>query len=194
MLEQHLVAITDDDGEPIIAEAQAFSAAPGEVEIIVDAAEQTTMPQEIEDCIEENIAVGVVARGIYAGNIEDNVVQGGLGTSRGGKLFLRCGSNLINSYELTIYYHDQLMRDRSTTFVTPQVFLDGEVMEVPLQETTDLVVEVTGGIDVSGGKFKLLIGYGHYPYLYNLPQKVALDAYLQIYFTETPESGLSRKD
>lgn len=193
MLEQHLVAITDDDGEPLIAEAQAFSVSPGEVEIIVDAAEQTTMPHEIEHCIEENIAVGVVSRGIYAGNIESNVVQGGLGTSRGGKLFLRCGSNPINSYELTIYYHDQLMRDRSTTFVTPQVFLDGEVMEIPLQEATDLVVEVTGGTDVSGGKFKLLIGYGTYPYLYNLPQKVALDTYLQIYFTETPESDLSEK-
>jgi len=63
MLEQHLVAITDDDGEPIIAEAQAFSAAPGEVEIIVDAAEQTTMPQEIEDCIRGKHSCGSSGQG-----------------------------------------------------------------------------------------------------------------------------------
>lgn len=193
MLEQHLVAITDNNGDPLIAEAQAFSAAPGEVEIIVDAAEQTIMPHEIEDCIEANIAVGVVSRGIYAGHIENHIVEGGLGTSRGGKLYLRTRGNLINSFEIYISYHDQLMRDRLTSVVTPQIFLDGEIVEVPLQEDSDLVIEITGGEDVSGGKFDLLIGHGTYPYLYNLPQKVAIDVYLQIYLSETPENNLPDK-
>lgn len=193
MLEQHLTALADDNGETLVAEAQVFPVAPGEVEVIVDAAEESPMPDEIEDCIEENIAVGVVARGIYAAHFNGETIETQLGTSRGGKLFLRSKTNLVNSYEITIGYHDQLFRDRSTVAVTPQVFLKGQVMEVPLQAASDLVTSVISGINPAPGEFDVLIGHGHYPYLYNLPQKVAVDVYLQIYFTETPEADLLEK-
>ncbi len=193
MLEQHLVAVTDDEGDPLIYEAQVFPVGPGEMEIIIDAAEEDPMPHEIEDNIKENIAVGCVARGLYAAHFDGETIEPNLGSSRGGKLFLRAKSNLINSYEITINYHNQLYNDRSTVAVTPQIFLKGEVMEVPLQAEDDLVTVITGGINPSPGEFDLLIGHGEYPYLYNLPQKIAIDVYLQIYFTETPEADLQEK-
>lgn len=192
-LERHLTSLTDGDGETLVAEAQVFPVAPGEVEIIVDAAEQSPMPQEIETCIENTIAVGAVARGLYAAHFDGETIEANLGTSRGGKLFLRSRSNLVNSYEITINYHNQLYNDRSTVAVTPQIFLEGEVMEVPLQSDDDLVTVVTGGINPAPGEFDNLIGHGSYPYLYNLPQKVAIDVYLQIYFTDAPEADLEIK-
>jgi hypothetical protein len=193
MLEEHLIALTDDNGDPLVREAQTFPAGPGELVIILDATEQTEMPLAIVDCIKENIAIGPVARGLYAAHFDGEIIEPNLGTSRGGKLFLRSRSNFINSYEVTIYYHDQLYRDRTTVAVTPQVFLKGDVMEVNLQDASDLVTVITGGINPAPGEFDLLVGYGEYPYLYNLPEKVAIDTYLQIYFTATPEAGLLDK-
>lgn len=193
MLERHLVALANDDGESIVAEAQAVTVAPGEAEVIVDTAEVDPMPLSIEQCIEDNIGVGIASRGILAASIIDTVVTGGLGTSRGGKIFLRAKSNLTNSFDITVYYHDQLVRDRTAVVSTPEVFLEGEVIEMPLEEDDDLAIEVTGGINVSGGNFDVLIGHGHYPYLYNLPEKITVDVYLQVYFTETPEADLEDK-
>lgn len=193
MLEQHLLAVVDDDGEPLVAEAQIFPGGPGEMVIILDAAEQDPMPDEIRQCIEDTIAIGPVARGLYAAHFDNETIEPNLGSSRGGKLFLRSKSNFINSYEITINYHNQLFNDRTAIAITPQVFLTGEVMEVDLQDASDLVTVVTGGVNPAPGEFDLLVGHGHYPYLYNLPEKVAIDIYFQIYLTATPEADLVEK-
>jgi len=60
MIEQHLYDLDS------VFEAKCFSVSPGEVEIIVDCGNIVSPDPAIKVTIEDNLAAGVVARGLLA--------------------------------------------------------------------------------------------------------------------------------
>jgi uncharacterized phage protein gp47/JayE len=188
MVEQHVEALED------VYAAKVFSVAPGQIEMIIDAVEETPMPLDIEGAIEENIAVGVVARGCLSAKVAAGTPQLYLGTSRGGKIWIRADSTINTGTETITYtYDDHLGRSRTGHVHTSDIFIEGEWVEATLQDEADLATQITGITYSGSGSFSFLIGRGIYPYLYNLPERITVDVTIVVRFAETPEANLNQK-
>ncbi len=185
MIEQHMYDLES------VFEAKCFNVAPGEVEIIVDCADIFSHDAAIDSTIVDNLAAGVVARGLLAATASPSGNIPSLGNSAGGHIWVRPEENVLNAESFSVIYEDHLGRPRTAIVSIPSGTPKGYAIRATLEDAGDRAVEVTDLPDEVVCSYTVLIGQGAYPYLFNLPERVPVNVTLTIRQTSTPESGLA---
>lgn len=185
LIEQHLT-----DLETVL-EAHTYTRAPGDVEIVVDTTTGIgSTDTDVAACIEENIAAGVVARGVLGASISGGInVE--LSVCAGGFLYVRPTVHILAEESMTITYTDHLARSRTGTCTIPAGTIAGSAVIATLQDPNDRVVEINGISYVGTSTYDLLMGMGTYPCLYVTPRMVSTNVTVAIVDTATPEVGLA---
>jgi len=185
MIEQHL----KDDA--MILEARCYNVGGGEVEIIVDCAEPSEERFiEVSEKIEENIAAGIVSRGLYAAIIDYANPMYELGDSDGGYIWLRAERMIPNDETITIYFKDKNGETQEATVIIPRNTPKGFAIKAQMPQGK-LATSITGSSTVQYS-YTALIGLGEYPYLFNLPETVLVTVTISITPTDTPEKDLDK--
>jgi len=188
LMEQHIYDLET------VRECQIYQAAPGEIEIIADSTTLSVTDDDVVDCIEENIAVGVVSRGKLLATIISGIITPSIGIMETGKLYVRVDSPLVTPNEsFTLNYTTTTGLSRVATVDIPTGSVEGDIVVATLQNTSDLVVSVDNGTYTGGNSYSILGGLGTYPYLYLLPRKVLCNALINIVQTADPDPDLADK-
>lgn len=188
LIEQHIFDLDT------VSECQVYNKAPGEVEIVVDTSVIDENDDDVVDCIEENIAAGVVGRGKVLATIVGGVITPNIDTIAAGYLFVRVESNLVTPNEsFTIEYTDSVGIARTAAVTIPINSVKGDVVEATMYSPTSLVSAVTGHIYTGGNDYSILGGFGTYPYLYLIPKIVLINVQISILQTATPDPDLETK-
>lgn len=183
MIEQHLY---DMD---VVLEARCYNIGRGEVEIIVDCTEPTsTVCNTVSNKIKEEIAAGVVSRGLYAAYLSPSGSTYDIGDCMGGYIWLRPEELIRSTETVTINFKDTSNNNASVDIPVPRYTLRGEAIRAPLPENV-MATRVVGSSPVSYS-YSVLIGRGDYPYLFNLPETVNIAVAVSITTTDTPERNL----
>lgn len=177
-----------------VRECQVYNKAIGEIEVVVDTSVITDDDDDVVDCIEENIAAGIVSRGKLLADIASGVITASSDTIEAGRLVVRVESNLIATDEtLDIYYINTAGVSKSVAVTIPGGSTKGDHIEVVTSPTTDLVEQVTGGSYTGASSYTVLGGMGEYPYLYLLPKFILTNVQINITQTSTPDPDLDTK-
>jgi hypothetical protein len=188
LMEQHIYDLET------VRECQIYQAGPGEIEVIADSEMLTTNDQTVVDCIEANMAVGIVSRGKKLASITSGVIAANIGEIEAGKLIVRVMSPLVSPNEsFTIDYTSKTGLSRTALVTVPTGSTAGDIAEVVLQDSDDFVVNVTGCTYVGSSSYDILGGLGEYPHLYLLPRKVLVNVRIGIIQTDTPDPSLQTK-
>jgi len=184
MIEEHLDALED------VLETYVWNRGSGDIEIVTDYVNGIADDSDdIGDSIEENIAAGIVARGLLAAILgAANIYE--LGDSYGGKIWVRPLEHITSGEDIELTYTDTLDRVRTATVSVAAVAIKGTAIEATLQDTDDRAVEITASDYAGSFSYDVLIGMGVYPYLYNLPEHEPVSIIATLKLTETPESDL----
>lgn len=188
LMEQHIHDLEN------VSECQIFTKAPGEIEIVADTSLGTTLDQTVVDCIEENIAAGIVGRGKVLATIDGGVLTPNISVIAAGKLYVRVESALVTPNEsLSIIYTSTTGLSRTATLEIPTGSVKGDVVVATMQVPTDLAVQVDGYIYTGSNDYSIIGGLGTYPYLYITPRIVLCNAAIKITQTTTPDPDLDTK-
>lgn len=193
MIEQHLFDLDS------VFEAKCFTVNPGEVEIIVDCASTVSHDPNIDVTIVDNLAAGVVARGLLAATAGPLGNETNLGDCAGGFIWVRPEETIPEGASFNISYQTYNGVDK-TAFVqipggTPKGYAIRATMDSERTgnlEDTDRAAIVTGLPGV-GKSFTILIGQGEYPYLFNLPERIPVTVSITLRKTPTAEEDLENK-
>ncbi len=187
VVEEHLTDLED------ISEAHIFARGSGDIEVIVDYSGGTgTDSDDINDCLEENLAAGIVSRGKLGATIINGIVSNHLSDSSGGKVYVRATSNVLAGESFTFnYYTDLGTLKGPATVVVPANTVIGDVVEATLVATIDRVAYIDEIFYASSNSYDILIGLGTYPYLYVLPRDVAVNANITVKKTTTAPTTLA---
>jgi len=192
LMEQHIYDLET------VRECQIYQAAPGEIEIIADSTTLSVTDDDVVDCIEENIAVGVVSRGKLLATIISGIITPSIGVMETGKLYVRVDSPLVTpneSFTLDYTTTTGLIRSgpQAAMVTIPTGSVEGDVIIATLPNVNDFVVSVDNIIYTGGNSYSILGGLGTYPYLYLLPRKVLCNAAINIVQTANPDPDLADK-
>ncbi len=188
LMEQHIYDLET------VRECQIYTKAAGEIEIVVDTEVIDEDDDDVVDCIEENMAVGIVARGKLLASIVSGAITPISDTIEAGKLLLRVESNIVSPNEsLDIYYTNTVSATKVAHFVIPSGSVKGDVIVPTVTPSDDLAVEVVGGLYTGSKDYSVLGGFGTYPNLYILPKLVLVNVQIAIIQTETPDPELKTK-
>lgn len=186
LIEQHLLDL------PTVSEASVAHVGGGDVEIVVDSSEgilgSTT---EIWQTIRENLAVGVTARGILAATVGEES-HPMIGDSAGGQIWIRPCQHVMSIDTIDVEYTDILGRTRTATVQIPVGTPRGAATRMTLEDPDDLAVDIRS-VDYDGPyEYEVLIGLGEMPYMYNLPEPVAVAVHVRIRRKPTAPIGLAQ--
>jgi len=194
MIEQHLYDLDS------VFEAKCFSVSPGEVEIIVDCGNIVSPDPAIKVTIEDNLAAGVVARGLLAAILQPTGNDLNLGNCAGGVIWVRPEETVSTSTSLNIVYQKSSGVQKSASVEIPagtprgyavRALMESERISGELDDF-DRAVSITDA-SYSKYKFSVLIGQGEYPYLFNLPEKVPIVITIAIRKTASAEGDIESK-
>jgi hypothetical protein len=193
LIVEHLLALANVDDESIVYEARIYPRGQGDVELVIDCAEDSDT--DVGDCIKENIAAGITARGCMAATIahDDNDVE--LADCAGGKIWIRPTVRVATEDSLSVDYTTTDSATHTATATIPAGTPRGTAIEATLEDPADLATEITAIPPYTGtSAYDVLIGRGdEYPYLFNKPEHVLVDIALSIILTATPEVDLEDK-
>ena len=188
LMEQHIFDLDT------VRECQIYTKAPGEIEIVVDTSHITENDDDVIDCIEENIAAGVVGRGKVLATIDSGVITPNIDTIKSGRIYVRVESKLVTPNEsFTIDYTDTVGTSRTASVTIPSGSVKGDTITATMYSSSDLAVQVDGGIYTGSKSYSILGGFGEYPYMYILPKIVYTNVNIGIIQTETPDPDLEEK-
>jgi len=177
-----------------VRECRSFQRIPGAIEFVVDTEKGTEKDMDVVNCIQDNIAVGIISQGKIVATINNGVLTPGVGIVHAGKLFARVESELISTDEhLTILYTNTTdTTDRTATITIPAGSTRGDTFEMQMQDN-DFARVVTGYNYAGDKSYTILAGIGEYPYLYILPRRVTVSVIINIKPTDTPDPDLKNK-
>lgn len=185
IIEEHLTDLED------VSESHIYPRSYGDIEVIVDYDEGIGSDStEINDVLEENIAAGIISRGILGATVINGVVSNNLAESSGGRIWVRATSNVLAGESFSITYYDILSRIRTATVVIPEGTVRGDTVQATLEDSDDRVEYINEVIYSSIYSYDILIGMGIYPYLYVLPRTVLVDSNITIHPTSTAPATL----
>lgn len=188
LMEQHIYDLET------VRECQIYTKSAGEIEIVVDTSVIADDDDDVVDCIEENIAVGIVGRGCVLATIDNGIITPSIDTIKSGKLYVRVESNLISVGEsFLLNYKNTSGISRTASVVIPNGATKGDVVMATMYSTSDLATEVDGYTYAGSNSYTILGGYGTYPYLYVIPTIVLVNVQIGITQTSTPDPDLESK-
>lgn len=171
LIEQRLTELTG------VYEARVLPAGPGEVEIVVDTVYTQPPHPLVSETIRQNIAAGIVSRGILAAEIGETI-RVGLARSGGGDIYVRPREFIPSLETITITYVDTDGNNRLAAVNVPAATLRGSGLKCYME--AGLATEIAG-IDYGGSsEYDVLIGLGDYPYLWTTPRKVPVSVEIMI--------------
>lgn len=183
MIEQHLYDLDS------VLEAKSFSVSPGEMELVIDCVGDFDYDSEVPSTIEDNIALGVVARGTLGALLNPDTSYYELGDCAGGYIWIRPEQFIPSQETITITYEDVLGDTRYTSVTIPKNTPKGYAIKAELGgEQLAVRIVDTSSVNYS---YSVLIGLGEYPYLFNLPETVLITVSVSIHETTTPENNLT---
>jgi hypothetical protein len=185
LIEKHVQALQD------VAECHVYTANPGDIEVIVDYSggiENNSI--EIMNCLQENIAAGIICSGVLAATIVSGSVSSSIDISKGGNIWVRPRNHVSTDTNMVIHYINTNGLAQTTNVEIPRGTQRGTGYKVTLSPATDRAIEITDIIYIGSGSFDFLIGMGIYPYLYTLPRKSYISGVINIIADETPEMNL----
>jgi len=186
LLKEHIEGL---DG---IVEAVINVEQPGDVSIVVDDTSGISDDNDdVVDCIEENIAAGVVARGILCATIVDGSATTGVATSGGGRIWARALDYVSAGETIDIGYTTYDGSPRTGSVTVPMGTLPGVAIQGTLQAVADRVATIDSITYTGTNSYDLLVGMGTYPYLYNIPRSVPVSVEVDIALTDDPEPNLA---
>ena len=179
--------LTDID---TVREAKVWNRDEGCIEVICDdSVGLVATSADIDDCLQENKAAGVVARGVLAATLgSSNVYE--LGDCYGGKIWIVAREHLVTPLNFELTYTDTVGNPRTATVVTTDIVPRGTGFLATLEAEDDFAVDVTASTYTGTEAMDVCLGLGTLPKLYNLPEIVSVDVALTIVLTETPEADL----
>lgn len=179
--------LTDID---TVREAKVWNRDEGCIEVICDdSVGLVATSADIDDCLQENKAAGVVARGVLAATLgSSNVYE--LGDCYGGKIWILAREHLVTPLNFELTYTDTIGNPRTATVVTTDIVPRGTGFLATLEAEDDFAVDVTASTYAGSEAMDVCLGLGTLPKLYNLPEIVSVDVALTIVLTETPEADL----
>ena len=179
--------LTDID---TVREAKVWNRDEGCIEVICDdSVGLVATSADIDDCLQENKAAGVVARGVLAATLgSSNVYE--LGDCYGGKIWIVAREHLVTPLNFELTYTDTIGNPRTATVVTTDIVPRGMGFLATLEAEDDFAVDVTASTYTGTEAMDVCLGLGTLPKLYNLPEIVSVDVALTIVLTETPEADL----
>lgn len=179
--------LTDID---TVREAKVWNRDEGCIEVICDdSVGLVAASADIDDCLQENKAAGVVARGVLAATLgSSNVYE--LGDCYGGKIWILAREHLVTPLNFELTYTDTVGNPRTATVVTTDIVPRGTGFLATLEAEDDFAVDVTDSTYAGSEEMDVCLGLGTLPKLYNLPEIVSVDVALTIALTETPEADL----
>ena len=179
--------LTDID---TVREAKVWNRDEGCIEVICDdSVGLVATSADIDDCLQENKAAGVVARGVLAATLgSSNVYE--LGDCYGGKIWIVAREHLVTPLNFELTYTDTIGNPRTATVVTTDIVPRGTGFLATLEAEDDFAVDVTASTYTGTEAMDVCLGLGTLPKLYNLPEIVSVDVALTIVLTETPEADL----
>ena len=161
----------------------------GDVEIIIDLADGTTSNNDdINDAIEDNLAVGITARGCLAATLNPSVYS--VSTSAGGFIWVRPTTNIVSEETFTVTYTSNNGTGRTANVTIPAGTLAGTAVAATMQSTDDRATEITTSSYVGASPYHLLIGMGTYPYLYSTPILVPINVSVTLHLTANHEDDI----
>lgn len=161
----------------------------GDVEIVIDLANGTTSNNDdINDAIEDNIAVGITARGCLGATLNPSVYS--IATSAGGYIWIRPINNIVSEETFTITYTSNNGTGRTANVTIPAGTLAGTAVAATMQSTDDRATEITASSYVGSSKYQLLIGMGTYPYLYSTPKLIPMNVSVTLHLTASHENDI----
>lgn len=177
-----------------VRECRSFQRIPGAIEFVVDTEKGTTKDMDVVNCIEENLALGIVSQGKVVATINNGVITPEIGVVYAGKLFVRVEDDIISDGDsLSIIYTNTAdTEDRVATVTIPAGATKGDTFEMSMQDN-DFARVVTGCLYQGDKNYTILAGLGNYPYLYILPRKVTVSVIIKIKPTDTPDPELRNK-
>jgi hypothetical protein len=188
LIEEHLLALANASDDKIVSKAIAYSMGMGDAEIVVDGSDETGDEILIVACLEDNLSIGTIGRGILAATISSagNVVD--LEDTAGGKIWVRPTTNVVTEDSITFSYKN-VQNNTVTKIVTiPAGTPRGTAIAVTM---TDRAKYVSAAPAYAGSNtYDILIGRGVYPYLYLTPELCPVNIAVSISLTATPETGL----
>lgn len=184
MVQEHLNALEK------VRESKVWSREEGDVDVICDYTDGIAAnSNDIDNCLEANLAAGAVSRGILTATLAPNAFS--LGDCYGGKIWIRARQHITANLNFQLTYLDNQGRTRTATVTTSAITPRGTAFLATLQAPTDRAVVVTASTYAGSSKMDVLLGMGVYPRLYNLPEHVPVAVAITLRVTETPETGLS---
>lgn len=179
--------LTDID---TVREAKVWNRDEGCIEVICDdSVGLVAKSDDIDDCLQENKAAGVVARGVLAATLgSSNVYE--LGDCYGGKIWILAREHLVTPLNFELTYTDTVGNPRTATVVTTDIVPRGTGFLATLEAEDDFAVDVTASTYAGSEEMDVCLGLGTFPKIYNLPEHVVVDVALTVVLTETPEADL----
>lgn len=173
-----------------VREAKVWNRDEGCIEVICDdSVGLVATSADIDDCLQENKAAGVVARGVLAATLgASNLYE--LGDCYGGKIWILAREHLVTPLNFELTYTDTVGNPRTATVVTTDIVPRGTGFLATLEAEDDFAVDVTASTYTGTEAMDVCLGLGTLPKLYNLPEIVSVDVALTIVLTETPEADL----
>lgn len=173
-----------------VREAKVWNRGEGCIEVICDdSVGLVAESDDIDDCLQENKAGGVVARGVLAATLgSSNVYE--LGDCYGGKIWILAREHLVTPLNFELTYTDTDGNPRTATVVTTDIVPRGTAFLATLEAEDDFAVDVTASTYAGSEAMDICLGLGTFPKLYNLPEHVVVDVTLQLRLTDTIELDL----
>jgi hypothetical protein len=159
------------------------------MELVIDCVGDFDYDSEVPSTIEDNIALGVVARGTLGALLNPDTSYYELGDCAGGYIWIRPEQFIPSQETITITYEDVLGDTRYTSVTIPKNTPKGYAIKAELGgEQLAVRIVDTSSVNYS---YSVLIGLGEYPYLFNLPETVLITVSVSIHETTTPENNLT---
>jgi hypothetical protein len=189
MIVQHLIDLQS------VTEAMVFTELPGVVEIVVDSnLGVTNYDTTIAPAIVDNLAAGVIARGLVGATIVSGTITPNINTGAGGYVFAIVNSVPTSAETMTISYIDQNGLTKTSAVLTiPFGSAIGTSYPFVFQNSTDRATVITNVTYTGSGNYTLVIGLGKelgYPYLFNLPVSVPVTMTVSIKHGPNPDGNL----
>ena len=186
MLEQHLYELD------VVTDSKVFTVNPGIVEILTtihptsSSQDYDSIYSEIESVIIDNLAAGVVAHGLIGATIDNGVPTVNIATGAGAPVYAVVGTSPPGNEHINFkYVNNNGVPDQSGTVFVPAKSVPGTAIPALLlgTDTCTKITAITYTSDSEAnptGYYALTMGEGSYPYLFNEPVMIPINATVSI--------------
>lgn len=163
----------------------------GDIGVVVDYTEGIEdVSTEITDCLKENMAGGIHARGCLCATIDGASSVVTTNDCYGGLIFVRPRNHVAAEDTFSLTYYDMTLTSETATVTIPAGTHRGDMVAAVMSSPTSRAKRIETVTPSGNNSYDVLIGMGIPDYLYNLPELISTNVTATIYLTDTPELGL----